>query len=445
MGEKSVLMCCYYFPPFARSGGMRSLQFGKHLAARGWDVHVLAADPALYTSSVDPASTASGYEPPPWGKVTHVSLPPERRGGQHSRRREFLATLRDPWRIEGEMMRNWIDAVVETARPILQQRPDTVFYVGMQPYAAALAGLRLQENLGTRWVADLADPWTLDEATAYSSILHFRRQQGMFRRVLQKADVVVANTPDAAEAMAAFEPGVRERMAVITYGFDRANVPAEPPPSSRGSGEFVLVHLGAIEVSGAASARSNPLRYRPFATDLGGRGTFYLLQALDLVRARRPELFARLRIRVVSSRTDNELAAVRERGMSDQFVWTGMLPNRDALAEVARGHAALLLQQGAPAGHRLRTVRAKTYEYMAVGRPVLACVPEGDGADFLRRFGRGLPCDPADADAIAAGIVRLHDDYDRIATAPVDRAFVEGFEWGALAQRLDSAMTRLLR
>lgn len=445
MADKSVLMLCFYFPPFARSGGMRSLQFGKRLVARGWNVEVLAADPLLYTSSIDPASTAKGYESLPWAKVTHVGLPPERRGLVHSRRREFVATLRDPWRLEGEMMRHWVDAATDAARTILRQRPGTVLYVGMQPYAAALVGLRLQRELGVRWVADLADPWTLDEVTAYSSVLHYWRQQGAFRQVLRHADAVLANTPDAGASIAAFEPRVRDRMTVVTYGYDRDNLPPEQAPPPRDGGPFVLLHLGAIEVTGAAERRRNPLRYRPYTTDIAARGTHYLLQALELVRQRRPELFAKLRLRVVSARTDNEFAAVRERGMAEQFEWTGMLANKVAMAEVAKAHAALLLQQGAPAGHRLRTVRAKSYEYMALGKPVLACVPGGDGADFIARYGRGIACDPSSAEAIASGIVRLYDGYDTIACAPVDRAFVERFEWGALTEQLDQVMTRLVR
>jgi glycosyltransferase involved in cell wall biosynthesis len=445
MAKKSVLMLCFYFPPFARSGGMRSLQFGKRLVERGWDVEILAADPALYTSSIDPASVAKGYESLPWAKVTHVGLPPERRGRAHSRKREFVATLADPWRLEGEMMRQWVDAATDAARTILRQRPDTVLYVGMQPYAAALVGLRLQRELGTRWVADLADPWTLDEVTAYSSWLHYRRQQGAFRRVLREASAVLANTPDAGHAIAAFEPSVRDRMTVVTYGYDQGNLPAEQPPPPRDGGPFVLLHLGAIEVTGAAERRRNPLRYRPYTTDIAARGTHYLLQALERVRQQRPELFARLRLRVVSARTDNEFAAVRERGMAEQFEWTGMLANKVAMAEVGKAHAALLLQQGAPAGHRLRTVRAKSYEYMAIGKPVLACVPGGDGADFIARYGRGIACDPSSAEAIAAGIVQLYDGYETIARAPVDRAFVQRFEWGALTEQLDQVMTKLHR
>lgn len=442
MGDKSVVMCCYYFPPFARSGGMRSMQFGRRLAALGWDVEVLAADPRLYESPVDPASVADGYAPPEWGRVTTVGLreiPPHHHA---SRWREFVSTLTDPWRAEGIVLRRWIDAATEAADAALRRRPGSVLYIGMQPYAAALVGLRMQQRHGVKWVADLADPWTLDEVNSYASVAHFWRQRRLFRRVLRAADAVIANTPEAARAMIAFEPSARARTTVLTYGYDRENVPPESAPA-RDDGRFELVHLGAIEVAFASSARANPLRYRPYGTDVAARGTHYLLGALARLRDVRPDLFARLRLRVVSSRTDNELAAVRAQGMLDQFEWTGVLPNAEALREVARAHAALVLQQGAPQGHRLRTVRAKTYEYMAVGKPVLACVPGGDGADFVARYGRGLTRDPSSVDQIVGGLCELYDRYDEIARAPVDRAFVEQFEWGALARQLDGVMTGL--
>ena len=441
--KKSVLMCCYYFPPFARSGGMRSMQFGKRLAAMGWDVEVLTADPGLYSSSVDPASTAKGYEGLDWAKVTHVPCPRED-GDEPSRWRDFLATLWDPWRFEGRVIRRWVREATKVAEAIVRKRPETVLYIGMQPYIAARIGLDLQRRLGTRWLADLADPWTLDEVCQFSSRLHFERQQGIFRRVLRNADSVIGNTPDASAALAAFEPRVAERLATITFGYDRDNLPPpQPPPVLSAATPFQLVHLGAIEVTGAASNRKNPLRYRRYTTDIAARGTHYLLAALELVRQRRPELFAKLRIRVVSTRTDNEFAAVRDRGMAAQFEWTGMLANAAALAEVGRAHAALVLQQGAPAGHRLRTVRAKSYEYMALGKPVLGCVPEGDGADFLARYGRGILCNPSNAEAIASGLIDLHARYAAIAAAPIDQPFVESFEWGALARQLDAALSRL--
>lgn len=80
---------------------------------------------------------------------------------------------------------------------------------------------------------------------------------------------------------------------------------------------------------------------------------------------------------------------------------------------------------------------------MALGKPVLGCVPEGDGADFLARYGRGILCNPSNAEAIASGLIDLHDRYAAIAAAPIDRPFVESFEWGALARQLDVALSRL--
>jgi glycosyltransferase involved in cell wall biosynthesis len=435
-------MCCYYYPPFARSGGMRSWHLARHLAARGWEVEVLTADPVLYASAIDPASTAVLSGEAPGVRVTRVACA-RPAAERHSPLVEPFVTLGDPWLREGRIIRDWVRAATAAALAILRARPETVLYVGAQPYASAAVGLEAAARLGTRWLIDLADPWTLDEVGEYTSRLHHWLQRRAFVRTLRGADAVVANTPDAGAAIRALAPEVADKLHVVPFGFDRGALPGAecaPPPLAEA---FVLAHLGAIEVGGGATRRWNPLRYRPGATDLAARGTHYLLEALALVRAQRPELLSKLRIEVIATRTPHDVRVVEERGLGAHFAWTGVLPNREALARVACAHAALLLQQGAPAGHRLLTVRAKSYEYMALGKPILACVPAGDGADLVRRYGRAVLCEPGDPGAIAAGLLRLRDEHARLTAHPIEVGFVEAFEWGRLSERMDVALGRL--
>jgi len=441
--RRSLLMCCYYYPPFARSGGMRSWQLARHLAARGWEVEVLTADPALYASAIDPASTAAQSGDAPGVRVTRIGCA-RPAAERHGPLVEPLLTLCDPWLREGRVIRAWVRAATAATLAILRARPETVLYVGAQPYASAAVGLEAAARLGTRWLIDLADPWTLDEVGEYTSRLHHGVQRRAFLRTLRGANAVVANTPDAGAAIRALVPEVADKLDVVPFGFDREALPGPecaPPPLEQA---FVLAHLGAIEVGGEGTRRWNPLRYRPGVTDVAARGTHYLLEALARVRAQRPELLARLRIEVIATRTPHDVRVVEERGLGAHFAWTGVLPNREALARVACAHAALLLQQGAPAGHRLLTVRAKSYEYMALGKPILACVPAGDGADLVRRYGRGVLCDPSDPAAIATGLLRLHDELARLEALSIEAGLVEAFEWGRLSERMDEALARLV-
>lgn len=49
-------------------------------------------------------------------------------------------------------------------------------------------------------------------------------------------------------------------------------------------------------------------------------------------------------------------------------------------------------------------IPARTYEYLAAGRPILAAVPEGDASDLLEHAGTAHVCDSADVKGIAGAI-----------------------------------------
>jgi glycosyltransferase involved in cell wall biosynthesis len=60
-----------------------------------------------------------------------------------------------------------------------------------------------------------------------------------------------------------------------------------------------------------------------------------------------------------------------------------------------------------PAARRARIVPGKTYEYLGVGRPIVAAVPDGDARDLLRRAGNAALCRPRDAVGIADALRRV--------------------------------------
>ena len=54
----------------------------------------------------------------------------------------------------------------------------------------------------------------------------------------------------------------------------------------------------------------------------------------------------------------------------------------------------------------------KVFEYVAVGRPILAAVPpDGAAAELIRETGAGIVAPPDDVDAIRAALTTLHDRW----------------------------------
>ena len=81
-----------------------------------------------------------------------------------------------------------------------------LIYVWMQPYASAETGAALSRDLEKPWIADLGDPWALDEMMVYPSALHRRVAAKRMRELLRTASAIVMSTPEAARRLLAAFP-----------------------------------------------------------------------------------------------------------------------------------------------------------------------------------------------------------------------------------------------
>lgn len=95
-----------------------------------------------------------------------------------------------------------------------------------------------------------------------------------------------------------------------------------------------------------------------------------------------------------------------ERGMTN-VRFMGALPRHKA--RTLLGQADVCVQPLLAGPHFQNTLTSKTFDYLALGRPVVASAA-GDTARLLRESGGGIAVPPEDAEALAAEIRRLADD-----------------------------------
>lgn len=178
------------------------------------------------------------------------------------------------------------------------------------------------------------------------------------KRLLLASDAIIASTPRVAETLKESWPalGGHPRLHVVYNGFwrdDYEGVLGEPEPA-RG-GPLTLVHAGWF---------------------YGTRSPVVLLEALELLLSRRPGLArAELpRFRLLGPFLPHEdraafLARTRRAGLEHLFRLEDLEPWDDALRAVRESDVALLVTN--PAGSE-SAIPAKMFEYIALGRPILA-------------------------------------------------------------------------
>lgn len=428
---KRALVIAYHFPPVGGAGVQRAVKFVRYLPELGYEPVVLTGPGGGGGQAIDDTLAAEL----PAGLEVHRVPGPEPGGSDGWRgRRERWLRQETPW------TRWWIDGAIAAGS---QARDIDVVLATMSPFQSTRVADALARRLGVPWVADLRDPWALDEMQVYETRIHRFLDLRAMGSELASAAAVVMNTPDAAAALRDRYPRLAGRVTAIPNGFDAHDF--ERPEPVRSDSAFRIVHAGLLHTEqGEAHRRARVLRRVVGGTTAGvdilPRSHVFLTRAVAGLLEREPSLRGQLEVHHVGRVSDSDRAAADETIVR----FHGYLPH-DACIDVMRSADLLFLPMyDLSPGHRARIVPGKTYDYLATGRPILAGVPDGDARDLLAASGRALLCRPADVEAMASLIrdeVGRFEREGRRETASVDG--LEDFERRRLTARLAGVFDRV--
>ncbi len=132
-----------------------------------------------------------------------------------------------------------------------------------------------------------------------------------------------------------------------------------------------------------------------------------LLQALQQLYARRPELRGSVELNLVGSRESDNDAWVARLGLEDSVRLGGYVSHDQAIAAMRAADVLVLVKHTEPRYRGL--IPGKLYEYLGAGRPILALVPPSEAADLVRDLGCAEIAPPDDVAAICDALERLVD------------------------------------
>lgn len=302
-----LLFHSYHFPPIGGSGAQRPLKMVRHLAELGYDSVVVTSGGADREERWAPKDASLLNEVPAGLEIRRLPAagepPPTSRLRPLAERWLGVTDRWTSWWVEGST-RLGRDAGTDV----------DLIYVWMQPYASARAGAALSRILERPWVADLGDPWALDEMMVYPSRLHRRRALRRMGELLGTASAVVMSTREAVDRLLATFPDLADRPVVaIPNGFDADDFAERPKP--RTDDKVRIVHTGYLHTELGEQHRRRRLLRRALGggapgLDILTRSHVYLVEAINRVLAREPRLrdVVELHLAGVSNETDRRVA-----------------------------------------------------------------------------------------------------------------------------------------
>lgn len=400
--RETVLIFAYYYAPENASGAARPGRFVKFLPEFGYEPRVISG-----------GDRAEGWRSS--GCVTRV---PDGSESMAARAAGRAGRLLQRVLLPYEEHLPWIPHGAETGCRMAAALPVAAIISTSPPIATHVAALRVKKRYGTRWIADFRDPMAGNpfrrsrRSRLYDPVLE--------RAIFRHADAVIANTATVADVWRGRYPRWRDKIHVLWNGFD----PEEklPAPRSRETGPVVLAHVGGLYAE---------------------RHPGVLLSSLDRLIGSGLVNPEELRLRQVGGMERIELPMDQppfrtfvERGWLE---CTNHLPREEAAQAAADADFLLLLDL-----NRMNTglqVPAKLFEYIRLGKPVLAFTPRASAVEYILA-GSGVPYRcvyPSDAEPEVDGKVLSFLQFPRRSASPSEW-FLQEFD----ARRQTAALCRLI-
>jgi glycosyltransferase involved in cell wall biosynthesis len=424
---RRVLFLAYYFPPIGGAGAQRPARMVRHLRAHGWEP-IVVTGPGTGGGRWTPTDDVLARELPADVEVLRVAGPEPTQAERRAQR-----WLRRPSEWSGW----WVDGAVEIGRRVAGV---DLVYCWLSPFETTAAAARLARDHRVPWVADLGDPWALDEMMVYPTSFHRRLELARMGRSVSTAAGIAMSTAEAVERVRASFPALDgTRVVAVPNGFDADDFAAPVP--ARADGAFRIVHTGYLHTAlGLRHRRSARLRRvvsgAVHGVDFLTRSHVFLVEAVDRLRERCPELAGNVEVHLAGLLSPDDERFMSRTGAVRTL---GYLSHDETVDLIRTADLLFLPMQDLPAGRRATIVPGKTYEYLGAGRPILAAVPDGDARSILSAAGHALIVRPADVEGMERAIARQLRRA-RADQPPLEpRAdFVSRFEYGRLAEQLAS-------
>jgi glycosyltransferase involved in cell wall biosynthesis len=414
---KRVLMIHYHFLPVHNVSTRRLVGYARHLPALGWQPLVLTrewraleeADPTWGLSwepHIEEGSACTIHRVPADPVANARPAAGWTAGGpgagQPARgvRRKLLAKAA---RLRELVSGSYPDAFVRWAAPAAAaaerlaraERIDVVMSY-CPPETNHLVARRLARRLGVPWVAFFGDLYGFLAPPLPVLSVEGWAKRAWHRWCLAPAAACVGVSPAMVDYLART---YRKSAHLIHTGFDPEDFAGPEPAAAKARDRMIVSHVGSVY----------PDDQRPEI----------LLDGLDQLLTRHPELAMRLEVRFVGSKCEDRLRAMLASRPASRVCT--ILPKVDSTTALAFVRSSDGLLAFTCTAHRERygtlSYPTKIFEAFGARRPILAVPADGDWVDeLLSRTGGGVSA--SDAEGVAKALLDWFRSWERDGEVP---------------------------
>jgi len=391
---KKVLIITYYWPPSGGSGVQRWLKFVKYLQNFNIEPIVYTVsnpstvffDPTLISEVPDnvvvlkqpilePYKILSLFNFAKKGKTQAGFLP-----ANDSFLSKIITYIRANYFIP-DARKFWIKPSVKYLTKYLKNNPVDIIITTGPPHSLHLIGLKLQEKLNLKWIADFRDPWT--HIDYYHKLplskASDKKHHSLEKQVVSKANAVLV----VGESMKKEFLKFNKNITVITNGYDTFKKSKQQILDKK----FTITHIGMM------NADRNP--------------KFFWDVIANLIKENK-DLANDLCINLVGAIADEITETINLKKLNEYVKIAPYLPHDRVAYFQQKSQVLLIVVNNVPSAKGIIT--GKVFEYLQAKRPILAIAPtDGDLATIIVDTNSGCVIDFNDKIKLKSEILKLYN------------------------------------
>lgn len=412
----NILFIAYEFPPLNRGGTQRPLKFVKYLKESGINPIVLTLHPESYPLvydqfHLDEETFLEINEVADIHLVKSDNIIKKYQGKLNG----FLSIYFSLVQKEAEGWRPYLLPVIER---IMAEKNIQAIYATAPPFSIAPLAAELAKRYHLPLILDLRDAWSQWIMQPYGSYLHYRLLLRLERKCLKAATAIVGTSDQTISDFKELHPQLSpEKFHLIPNGYDE-NVPDFNIKPPRDSGKFRIGYVGSFYYNPISRKKlltpwwkkkgHHLLAYAPQQEDWLYRSPYFFFRALAALREAAPEAFHKVEVVFAGSVPEWLPGMIVEFSLQDQVQLMGRINHQESLA-FQKQCDALLLTSSRVIGGEDYSIAGKTFEYITMGKPILAFVAEGAQKRLMQQTGLAVICDPDEVEKSAFLLADLMD------------------------------------
>jgi glycosyltransferase involved in cell wall biosynthesis len=352
--NKLLIIIAYHFPPENTIGALRPYRFYRYLHEFGYQCVVITASPQ-----------------PEGGNPSVVYCPDRYRDPARPGSRAIFSKALRKFVFSKYKGLLWGRSVSMAVRKIARENRGAQISVfsTFPPIGSHLGGWLAARAVGAGWIADFRDPLAVFDAHRQQSFLEKLLNKYAERFIFKRADIVIANTDAMTRIWKEKYPRDRDKIRLMWNGFDPADELRALPLPKRNY--RLYSHTGELYY---------------------GRVIDGILESIarlmDLGKLNPSDIRLRFLGPIAQDCLPNEDLIRRARQEGWLEIIPSLVPMNDARALMQTSDGLILVQPQSSSA-----VPGKLFEYIQIGRPVLAYVSENSPSErILSQAGISYRC-----------------------------------------------------